>query len=119
MASGEVSSAVYRALPTPVFLCILNRASDSPGIYSLLALYGASTCTTTLACIAMIIDVPTTSAATIAQKVVSVTSEQRVLLLWSYVPFFILPLCIGVDMIVRLHKLASAGIRALESSKEK
>ena len=67
----------------------------------------------------MIIDVPTTSAATLAQKVISITSEQRVLLLFSYVPFFILPLCIGVDMAFRLHKLASAGIRALESSKEK
>jgi EXPERA (EXPanded EBP superfamily) len=98
---------------------MLNRASDSPAIYGLLAFYGASTATTTLACIAMIIDVPTTSAATFAQNVVSITSEQRVLLLCSYVPFFIIPLCIGVDMALRLHKLASAGIRVLESSKEK
>jgi hypothetical protein len=104
----------------PVFvLGAIGLWRDSPGIYSLLALYGASTATTTLACIAMIIDVPTTSAATFAQKVISITSEQRVLLLCSYVPFFIIPLCIGVDMASRLHKLASAGIRALESSKEK
>jgi len=67
----------------------------------------------------MILDVPTTSAATLAQKVISITSEQRVLLLCSYVPFFIIPLWIGVDMAFRLHKLASAGIRALESSKDK
>jgi EXPERA (EXPanded EBP superfamily) len=105
--------------PPRFFLCILNRVSGSPGIYGLLALYGASTSTTTLACLAMIIDLPTTTAATFAQKVISVTSEQRVLLLCSYVPFFIIPLCIGVDMAFRLHKLASAGIRALESSKEK
>jgi hypothetical protein len=124
MVSGEVSCAVYyRALPTPAFFsCALNRVSDSPGIYGLLALYGASTCTTILACIATIIDIPTTSAAAtfkFAQKVTSITSEQRVLLLCSYVPFFIIPLCIGVDMTFRLHKLASAGIRALESSEEK
>jgi len=67
----------------------------------------------------MLVDVPTTSAATFAQKVTSVTSEERVLLLCSYVPFFVIPLCIGVDMAFRLHKLASAGIRAVESSKEK
>jgi hypothetical protein len=104
----------------PVFVLGANGLwRDSRGIYGLLALYGASTATTTLACIAMIIDVPTTSAATLAQKVISITSEQRVLLLFSYVPFFIIPLCIGVDMAFRLHKLASVGIRALESSKEK
>jgi hypothetical protein len=92
---------------------------DTPGIYSLLVLYGASTCTTTLACVATIMGTPTTSAATIAQMVISITFEQRVLLLCSYVPFFIIPLCIAVDMALRLQKLASAGIRALESSKER
>ncbi len=117
LASGEVSCvSIVHASPT--FSCIMNCVPDSPGIYSLLALYGASTATTTLACIAMIIDTPLTSAATFAQKVLSITSEQRVLLLSSYVPFFIIPLCIGVDMAFRLHKLASAGIRAQECSKE-
>lgn len=91
---------------------------NSPAIYGFLALYGASASTTILACVAMIFDVPTTSAATVAQKVISITSEQRVLLLCNYAPYFIIPLCIGIDMTFRLHKLASAGIRALESSKE-
>lgn len=121
LASGEVSYVVCPCpLRHPRFSYVfLNRVSDSPGIYGLLALYGASTATTTLACIAMIIDIPATSAATFTQKVISITYEQRVLLLCSYVPFFIIPLCIGVDMAFRLHKLASVGIRALESSKEK
>ncbi|KAI9460617.1 transmembrane protein 6/97 [Lactarius psammicola] len=91
---------------------------DSRGIYGLLVLYGASTCTTTFACVAAILDTPTTSAATIAQRVVSITSEQRALLLSSYVPFFVIPLFLAVDMAVRLQKLASVGIRALESSKK-
>jgi hypothetical protein len=93
--------------------------SDSPGIYPLLMLYGASACTATFACLAAITNIPTTSAAIIAQKVVSVTPQQRVMLLSSYVPFFIIPLCLAVDMALRLQKLASVGIRALESSKEK
>ncbi|KAH9044450.1 transmembrane protein 6/97 [Lactarius pseudohatsudake] len=90
---------------------------DSRGIYGLLVLYGASTCTTTYACVAAILDTPTTSAATIAQSVVSITPAHRVMLLSSYVPFFLIPLFLAVDMAVRLQKLASVGIRALESSK--
>ncbi|KAH8997263.1 transmembrane protein 6/97, partial [Lactarius akahatsu] len=90
---------------------------DSRGIYGLLVLYGASTCTTTYACVAAILDTPTTSAATIAQNVVSITPAHRVMLLSSYVPFFLIPLFLAVDMAVRLQKLASVGIRALESSK--
>ncbi|KAH9167929.1 transmembrane protein 6/97 [Lactarius sanguifluus] len=90
---------------------------DSRGIYGLLALYGASTCTTTYACIAAILEAPTTSATTIAQNVVSVTSAQRFMLLFSHAPFFVIPLFLAVDMAVRLQKLAAVGIRALESSK--
>ena len=116
MASGEVSLRHIR-------LCITRYRepwfSDSHGIYALLVLYGASTATTTLACIAVIIHTPTTSAATIAQKAVSLTSRQRVILLVNYIPFFIIPLVIAVDMAFRLQKLASAGVRAQESSKDK
>ncbi|KAH9022030.1 hypothetical protein EDB85DRAFT_1997547 [Lactarius pseudohatsudake] len=90
---------------------------DSRGIYGLLVLYGASTCTTTYACIAAILEAPTTSAATIAQNVVSVTPAQRSMLLFSHAPFFVIPLFLAVDMAVRLQKLAAVGIRALESSK--
>jgi hypothetical protein len=110
---GELHCVSIVPSPPPCFSYIfLNRVSDTPRIYGLLALYGASTSTAALACLAMILDVPTTSAATLAQKVMSITSEQRELLLWRYVPFFIIPLCMGVDMAFRLHKLASAGMRA-------
>ena len=115
---------LWRGKPVRTFGCASRVYrepwfSDSPGIYALLVLYGASTATTTLACIAAIIDIPTTSAATIAQKVISLTSQQRVLLLVSYIPFCIIPLVIAVDMAFRLQKLAYAGVRAQESSKEK
>jgi EXPERA (EXPanded EBP superfamily) len=117
VASGEVSLRAFGC----ALRVIVDRPwfSDSPGIYALLVLYGASTATTTYACIAAIIEFPTTSAATIAQKAVSLTSRQRVILLVNYVPFFIIPLVIAVDMALRLQKLASAGVRAQESSKEK
>ena len=40
------------------------------------------------------------------------------MLLSSYVPFFIIPLVLAVDMALRLQKLASVGIRELENSKK-
>ncbi|KAH8980189.1 hypothetical protein EDB92DRAFT_1901417, partial [Lactarius akahatsu] len=84
----------YR-IPTPVFVIgAYGLWKDSRGIYGLLVLYGASTCTTTYACIAAILEAPTTHA-----------------------PFFVIPLFLAVDMAVRLQKLAAVGIRALESSK--
>jgi len=107
-------------LQLPVFfLGARGLWKDSPGIYGLLVLYGASTATTTLACLVAIIDTPLTSAATVSQKAISISSQQRVLLLSSYVPFFIIPLCIAIDMALRLQNLASVGVRALESSKYK
>jgi hypothetical protein len=85
-----------REMKTRVTTGNLNRVDpDAPGIYGLLA-----------------------RPVWRVQKVISITSEQQVSLLCSYVPFFIIPLCIGVDMAFRPHKLAYAGIRALKSSKE-
>jgi hypothetical protein len=117
VASGKVSLHLQTAYPSSHIVWIM--VLDLPGIYALLALYGASTSTTTLACLATVINTPTTSAATIAQGVFSITLQQRVILLASYVPYFIIPLFIAVDMAFRLQKLASAGIRALETHKEK
>ena len=40
------------------------------------------------------------------------------MLLSSYMPFFLIPLYLAIDMAFRLQKLASAGVRTLESSKQ-
>jgi len=101
------------------FIAARGLWKDSPGIYGLLVLYGASTATTTLACLVAILDTPLTSAVTVSQRIISISSQQRLLLLSSYIPFFIIPLCIAIDMALRLQSLASVGIRALESSKSK
>jgi hypothetical protein len=67
--------------------------------------------------LAILLATPATTTTTIQEKVVSLSGEQRAMLLGSYVPFMIIPLMITVDMAWRLTKLARAGIRAEESRK--
>lgn len=94
----------------PVFLPSLSthsptdllRAGD-PSIYPLLALYGASSATTTFACIATVLHTP------------GLSSAQLTKLLASYVPFMLVPLCIAVDYGTRLTRV----MRALGEGKAK
>jgi hypothetical protein len=91
----------------PVFVVgIYGLWKDSRSIYMLLALYGSSTATTTLACLAYIWSTPITSPTTLALGLVSVTSEQKMMLLSSYVPFFVVPLVMAVDMAYRVTEPA-------------
>jgi len=77
----------------------------SPSIYPLLLMYGASTATAVLPCLAALVKTPITSAETIAAGIHSITPSQQRLLLWSYVPFLLIPLLITVDMAHRLSNL--------------
>jgi hypothetical protein len=60
---------------------------------------------------------PITSAQTIADNVVSVTTFQYFLLLSSYIPFFIIPLMMTVDMAFRVLGLTMIGIVAADGKK--
>jgi len=88
-------------------------------IYVLLIIYGASTATTTLPCLYTTLTTPQTSAHTITHGIVSVTFEQRILLLSGYVPFLVLPLIMTFDMAARLNKIVKKGIEAEEAQKWK
>lgn len=90
----------------------LSNVTDSKKIYLLLLIYAASTTTTTLPCLAVVLATPLTSPATLASKVISITAEQRLLLLSSYIPFFLVPLVMTVDMAFRVFKLMNAGLDA-------
>ncbi|KAG1728110.1 transmembrane protein 6/97 [Suillus lakei] len=90
---------------------------DSRSIYVLLLIYAASTTTTILPCLSVLLTTPITSPQTIAEKVVSVTTFQRFLLLSSYIPFFVIPLIMTVDMASRLSKLITTGIDAADNKK--
>ncbi|PPQ91497.1 hypothetical protein CVT25_013754 [Psilocybe cyanescens] len=91
----------------PVFILGLRALyNGSQKIYPLLVIYGASSATTTLACLAFVLQTPELTPATLAQGIASITSEQRFLLLSSYIPFLVIALLISVDMALRVSKLA-------------
>ncbi|KAJ8590788.1 hypothetical protein M405DRAFT_815486 [Rhizopogon salebrosus TDB-379] len=90
---------------------------DSRSIYVLLLVYAASTTTTILPCLTVLMSTPITSAQTIADNVVSVTTFQYFLLLSSYIPFFIIPLMMTVDMAFRVLGLTMTGIVAADGKK--
>lgn len=98
----------------------LCTTKGSQSIYVLLLIYAASTTTTTLPCLAIILNTPITSSETIVQGINSVSFQQKLLLLSSYIPFFLIPLVMTLDMATRVLKIvnANAGMGA-ESTKRK
>ncbi|KAI0690335.1 transmembrane protein 6/97 [Cytidiella melzeri] len=102
----------------PIFvLGMRGLLRGSHSIYILLLIYGASTTTTTLPCLAVVLATPTTSAETIAANIASVTVQQRLSLLSSYIPFFLVPLLITVDMAFRVLALVREGELATTAAK--
>lgn len=91
--------------------------AGSYSIYILMLVYGASTATTTLPCLSVLFTTPITSVQTIAAGVQSITVFQRFLLLSSYLPFFLLPLFMTLDMAVRITKLVQAGVEVTAGKK--
>lgn len=49
--------------------------------------------------------------------ITAVTETQRIMLLWSYVPFLLVPLFMAIDMTVRTTKLVQKAVR-LEDEKK-
>lgn len=110
--------AIEALFQLPVFMLGARGLwRDSRSIYVLLLIYGASTTTTTLPCLSVLLTTPITSAQTITDRVVSVTTSQRLLLLSSYIPFFVIPLVMTIDMASRLSKLVTTGIDAADDKK--
>ncbi|KAG6374727.1 transmembrane protein 6/97 [Boletus reticuloceps] len=95
----------------PVFILGMKGLwKNSRCIYVLILIYGASTATTTLPCLAVLFNTPITSAETIATGVQSITMSQRYMLLSSYLPFFLVPMLMTIDMATRIAKLVQAGV---------
>ena len=98
---------------------VLMYFTDCPTVYLLLLIYGASTVTTTLPCLTVLLSTPITSTQTIAAGVYSITESQRLLLLSSYLPFFLIPLFMMLDMTLRINKLVQAGLAVTAEKKAK
>ncbi|GAA5849678.1 hypothetical protein JCM8547_000532 [Rhodosporidiobolus lusitaniae] len=79
------------------FLGARGLWKHNPSIYPLLAVYGASSATTTWACLATVLTVP------------GMSQPHLVKLLASYVPFLLIPLAMAVDYTSRLTRLAQGG----------
>ncbi|GAA5877717.1 hypothetical protein JCM3774_006653 [Rhodotorula dairenensis] len=75
------------------FLGVQGLWKRDASIWPLLAIYGASSSTTTFACLATVLTMP------------GIKPEHLVKLLASYVPFFLVPLAMTVDYGVRLTSL--------------
>ncbi|KDQ51011.1 hypothetical protein JAAARDRAFT_185480 [Jaapia argillacea MUCL 33604] len=89
------------------FLGARGLYKNNPSIYLLILIYGASTATTTLPCLTVLLSTPISEAP--VDGLVTITSEQRLMLLSSYIPFFIIPLTMAVDMSFRILKLVRKG----------
>ncbi|GJE90317.1 DUF2781 domain-containing protein [Phanerochaete sordida] len=104
----------------PVFIIgTLALRKDCKKIYVLLLIYGASTVTTFIPSLAVLFSTPLTSPETIAKHIVSVTAEQKVMLLSSYIPFFLVSLVMTIDMAARIYKLVHSGLQAQQATKSR
>ncbi|KAH7914599.1 transmembrane protein 6/97 [Hygrophoropsis aurantiaca] len=100
-------------LPTFI-LGLWGLWTGSRSIYVLMLIYGASTATTTLPCLSVLLATPVSS---YPIEVHSITPDQRLLLLSSYVPYFLIPLGMTVDMAFRISKLVKANTEATTEKK--
>ncbi|KAH8833877.1 transmembrane protein 6/97 [Flagelloscypha sp. PMI_526] len=88
---------------------------DSKFIYPVLLAYAGSTATSTLPCVTVIMDMPLTDIPAIG--IYAVTAAQKSLLLYGYVPFFLIPLLMVFDMTIRVSKLIAIAAKAQTTKK--
>jgi len=113
----------FRVLSFGLIKCLLPTGSRS--IYSLLTLYGASSATTTLACLTSIIQMPSvryvpgSNIPALDNPVGALTQQQRLMLLSSYIPFFLVALIMAMDMAMRVNNLVQKAVKVEEENKWK
>jgi hypothetical protein len=99
------------------FQVLRQSPADSRSIYVLLLIYAASTATTTLACLAVILTTPVVSPESVVKGAAVITPNQLVLLLSSYLPFFLVPLYMTLDMASRVLVLVKSGVECQKADK--
>ncbi|KAJ7254642.1 transmembrane protein 6/97 [Mycena haematopus] len=101
------------------FIAARGLLNDSKKNYVLMLVYGASTATTVWPCVLTLLAIPEPSPAALASGIATLSFDQRIMLLASYVPFFFLPLLMTVDMAFRLHDIVGETLSAREAVKIK
>ncbi|KAJ6527265.1 transmembrane protein 6/97 [Mycena vulgaris] len=109
---------VFFQFPT-FFLAARGLWNDSQKIYVLILVYGASTATTVWPCVATILATPGPSPAALARGLATLTTDQRLMLFSSYVPFCVLPFVMTVDMAFRVHGIVTDALSVREAGKRK
>ncbi|KAF7294369.1 putative membrane protein [Mycena chlorophos] len=95
------------AFQFPVFFIAARGLwNDSRKIYVLILVYAASTATTVWACLATVVATP-------------LASNELAMLLASYVPFFLIPLVMTIDMAFRVQGIVSDALAAPAQNSEK
>ncbi|KAJ7091520.1 transmembrane protein 6/97 [Mycena belliarum] len=109
---------VFFQFPT-FFLAARGLFNDSKKIYVLVLVYAASTATTVWPCVTTILATPGPSPEALTRGIATVSPEQRVMLLSSYVPFFVVPLIMTVDMAFRVYAIVNESLDARVADKQK
>jgi len=98
------------------FLKILSHSQNhqNPGnkkLYPLLLIYATSAVTTVLPCLVYSLSLPSPSSSTPTPSDLTLTFEQRFILLSGYIPFFLVPLTMLLDMASRVYELVLKGLK--------
>ncbi|KAF7302056.1 putative membrane protein [Mycena indigotica] len=88
------------------FVAARGLWNDSQQIYIPMLVYAASTATTVWPCLMTIVSS-------------NVAPHEQAMLLSSYVPFFVIPLVMTIDMAFRVHGLVSVALLAQSAAKQK
>ena len=81
-------------------------------LYPLLLIYATSAVITVLPCLVYSLSLPSSpSSSTPTPSDLTLTFEQRLILLSGYIPFFLVPLTMLLDMANRVYKLVLKGLK--------
>ncbi|KAJ7140277.1 transmembrane protein 6/97 [Mycena crocata] len=109
---------VFFQFPT-FFIAARGLWNDSQKIYVLMLVYAASTVTTVWPCVMTILATPEPSPAALARGIATLSTDQRAMLLASYVPFCVIPFVMTIDMAFRLHSIVGDALNARDAGKKK
>ncbi|KAF9525343.1 transmembrane protein 6/97 [Crepidotus variabilis] len=105
---------------TPIFVIAMYALYyNKRTYYPLLAIYGAQSATTTLACLVHLVQTPESTPAIIKAGLAGITNDQRMLLLGGYTPFFLGALVVAIDFGWRSAKLIHKAVQIEEEGKWK
>ena len=90
---------------------LIHQNPGNKKLYPLLLIYATSAVTTVLPCLVYSLSLPSPSSSTPTPSDLTLTFEQRFILLSGYIPFFLVPLTMLLDMASRVYELVLKGLK--------